>query len=143
MHLRDRRLVLPLLTLLLYVAPACSGPYFEIYRNEISANQRAVSSLRMGISASEVRSTMGEGEIVKYKKIYLIDPWRSEAFSLVDGTEVLILYYVTQPPRKFYSPIDRELTPVVLENDRVVGWGWTYLRRNTDRYRTSIPREQL
>jgi hypothetical protein len=85
---------------------------------------------------------MGEGEVIRYKKIHLVDPWRSESFSLVDGTVVLILFYVTEPPRKYYRAEDHELTPIVLENDEVVGWGWSYLRRNLDRYQVSTPQEQ-
>lgn len=121
---------------------ACGSAYLSLYRTEISANQRALPKLGIGMTAEAVRSTMGEGELVNYRKLYLVDPWRSEAFSLVDGTGVLMLFYVTQPPRKYYRPEDHELTPIVLENDRVVGWGWTYLERNADRYQISKPREK-
>jgi len=121
---------------------ACGSHYFGVYRTAISANQQAIQSLQLGMTAAAVRSAMGEGEIVRYKKIYLVDPWRTEAFLLVDGTDVHILYYVTQPPSKYYRPADDALTPVVLENDRVVGLGWSYLRRQSDRYRVSTPREQ-
>ena len=109
----------------------------------VSQNQQALQELQLGMSAAAVRSVMGQGEIVRYKKTHLVDPWSSESFTLVDGSDVLILFYVTEPPRRYYRAEDHELTPIVLENDRVVGWGWSYLRRNTDRYRISTPREQL
>jgi len=121
---------------------ACSGHYYEIYRAAIGENQQSLQKLKLGMSAATVRGTLGEGEIVRYKKIYLVDPWRSESFSLVDGTDVLILFYVTQPTRNFDRTQDYDLTPIVLEDDRVIGWGWSYLNRNTDRYRLSTPREQ-
>ena len=133
----NRTIVAAALALALPIA--CGSHYFDVYRSEISANQQAIRSLKAGMSDAEVRSVMGEGEIVRYKKIYLVDPWRTEAFPLGDGTKVLILYYVTQPPRKYYHPSDDALTPVVLENDRLVGWGWSYLRRNADRYKGAIP----
>jgi hypothetical protein len=122
--------------------PACTAQHFSVYRAEISANQQALSKLELGRSSEKVRSTLGEGELVNYKKLYLVDPWRTEAFALADGTGVQILFYVTQPPRKYYRPEDHELTPIVLENDRVVGWGWSYLSQKSDRYRYSVPREQ-
>ena len=85
---------------------------------------------------------MGNGEVVSYKRAHLVDPWRSECFFLTDGTDVCLLLYLTQPPRVPYTPDDYDLLPVVLENDRVVGWGWSYVRRKTDRYRVSVPKEQ-
>jgi len=124
------------------VLGGCGTYYLGSYREEISANQRGLSKLQLRMSSQEVRSTMGEGEIINYKRLYLVDPWRSESFSLVDGEEVLILFYVTQPPRKYYSPQDNELTPIVLENGAVVGWGWSFLKSNSDRYRISQPRQQ-
>jgi hypothetical protein len=91
------------------------------------------------MSAEDVRSLMGEGEVIRYKRIYLVDPWRTESFSLVDGTPVLILFYVTQPPRKYYQAEDAALTPIVLENDSVVGWGWSFVQQNNERYRITTP----
>ncbi len=128
--------------LVIAILTACSAHYVAIYRAGISENQQALQNLKLGISAAEVKSIMGEGEIVRYKKIHLVDPWRSEAFSLVDGPDVLILFYVTQPLRKYYRAEDHELTPIVLEDEQVMGCGWSYLRRNTDRYHISTPREQ-
>lgn len=121
---------------------ACGAHYFDIYRAEIAANQQGLQNLRLGMSSDEVLALMGEGEVVRYKKIHLVDPWRTEGFALVDGTDVLLLYYLTQPPRKYYRPSDEALTPIVLEDDRVVGWGWSFLRRKSDRYQISTPREQ-
>jgi hypothetical protein len=94
------------------------------------------------MSTADVRGVMGEGESVRYKKLHLVDPWRTESFRLTDGTGVLILYYVTAPPPKVYNTTNSELTPIVLENDQVVGWGWSYLNRNMDRYQVSAPKEQ-
>jgi hypothetical protein len=82
---------------------------------------------------------MGDGEVIQYKKVRFVNPWRSESFQLADGTDVLILYYLTQPARRYSQAQDQDLTPIVLENDKVVGWGWLYIRRNTDRYGGALP----
>jgi len=121
---------------------SCGGHYFGIYREGISQNQQALQQLSLGMSSGEVRGVMGTGEVVRYGKLHLVDPWRSESFALADGSSVLILFYVTQPPRKYYSPDDRSLTPIVLEDDQVVGWGWSYLQQNYDRYRIQAPQDQ-
>lgn len=134
------RLLSVVLALLL---SGCSTYYYGVYRKAISENQQGLQELQLGMSSAQVLSFMGKGEIVRYKKIHLVDPWRSESFDLVDGTNVLILFYLTQPPGEYYSRIeDQELSPIVFENDELVGWGWSYLRRNTDRYGISTPREQ-
>ncbi len=142
MHRRVKGSGLLFAALALVMLPACTRHYLRIYRTEISANQQALPKLQLGMSAESVRAAMGEGEIINYGRLYLVDPWRAEAFSLADGVEVRILFYVTQPPRKYYRPEDHELTPIVFEDDKLVGWGWSYLRQKSDRYRLSIPREQ-
>jgi hypothetical protein len=120
---------------------ACGGHFVRSYRTAIADNQRAISELRLGMPADQVRSVMGN-ESVRYKKIHFQDPWRSESFSLLDGTSVLVLYYVTQPTRRYAGASDAELTPVVLEGGKLVGWGWAFLRQNNERYRVAEPKEQ-
>jgi hypothetical protein len=120
----------------------CNYYYFSVYRAGISENQQGLNDLRIGMTSAEVRSAMGEGEVVRYKRLSLVDPWRTEGFSLVDGPSVLLLYYITQQPNELERPSDNELTPIVLENDRVVGWGSSFLRKNSDRYQISTPKEQ-
>jgi len=126
----------------LAVSAGCTGK--ARYQAAVSANRSHVHQLQLGMSSREVATVMGEGELVTYRRIRLSNPWRSESFLLRDGgkTRVAILYYVTEPQRRWRTAEDRELTPVVLEDDEVVGWGWSYLRRNTDRYAISVPLEQ-
>ena len=133
-----------ILAALLVFAPAgcMSSIYVGRYRDGISQNQQSLQQLALGMTGGEVTALLGEGEIVQYRKILLVDPWRSEGFALADGTPVRILYYLTQPPQKYYAPDEADLTPIVLENDTLVGWGWSYLRRNTDRYQVESPQLQ-
>jgi len=96
------------------------------------------------MSSNDVAAVMRDGVLVTYRNIRLFNPWRSESFLLRDdgNTRVAILYYVTEHQRRWRTVDDQELTPVVLEEDKVVGWGWSYLRRNMDRYAISVPLEQ-
>lgn len=142
MGIRSYKSRIAIVALAAVLASACGSAYQGRYRAAVAKNQRDLQRLELGMPVGEVRSLMGEGEVIRYRRIYFVDPWRSESFALVDGTEVLILYYVTQPTRKYYSAEDHELTPIVLENDHVVGWGWPYLRRSLDRYQVSAPKEQ-
>ena len=142
MQLATRITILSCALAAFVVLAACGPHYVRAYRAAVAENQNATKDLSLGMPASSVRSLMGDGDLIQYKKIYFIDPWRSESYQLTDGTDVLILYYLTEPARKYYHPDDQALTPIVLENDRVVGWGWTYLRSNTERYRVGRPKEQ-
>lgn len=130
-----------LLLVVMLATPACGGYYARLYRDEIANNRGHVNHLRIGMRTDEVHALMGEGQLVRYKGIDLQNPWRSEGFVLDDGVPAVILYYVTE---KFtrdtwkWSVEQRELTPVVLENEMVVGWGWAFLERNLDRYQTKM-----
>ena len=132
---------LAILTLSLGCAKYFTGKYLD----GVATNRSNVQQLRLAMSRAEVVAKMGEGEIVRYERIHLLNPWRSEAFFLRDehNTRVEILYYLTEPQVKWGTLREEEITPVVLENDLLVGWGWSYLRRNTDRYGISTPHEQL
>jgi hypothetical protein len=112
----------------------CGRVAHSRYMEAVAQNQQGLQELRLGMSRSEVFEIMGNGEVIRYKRIYFIDPWRSESFQLADGTDVLIVFYLTQPSRRYGMPQDGALTPIVLENGAIKGWGWSYLRRNTDRY---------
>ena len=142
MRFATRTMMVTCALLAFVVFAACGPRYVRAYRAAIAENQNASQNLSLGMSAASVRSLMGDGKRIQYKKIYFIDPWRSESFQLTDGTDVLILYYLTEPARDLDHPTDQDLTPIVLENDQVMGWGWTYLRRNTDRYSVRTPREE-
>jgi hypothetical protein len=114
--------------------PSCGAHHRGKYLNAVEANRANVQSLRLGMNASELDSAMGRGELVHYRAIRLANPWRSEAFRLEDGTNVAILYYVTERQHRYRIAADEELTPVILENDVLVGWGWSFVNRNLERY---------
>ncbi len=69
---------------------------------------------------------------------------------LPGGTVAEIIFYYTdfkRPERasRIWTPSaeglaiqDDELTPIVLEDDTVVGWGWAFLERNVERYEIEI-----
>ena len=120
----------------------CGSVNLARYRDGISANQQALGNLELGMSQDEASQVMGQGVVVRYKRLYLVDPWRSESFALEDGTEVLLLFYITEFPRRYARSYDRALTPLVFETGILVGWGWSYLNRNLDRYQVKAPLPQ-
>ena len=56
-------------------------------------------------------------------------PYRSETLSLSNGKRLEFLYYHTDLKTPDGAVTDDELTPVVLIEDKVIGWGWILVRR--------------
>ena len=56
-------------------------------------------------------------------------PYRSETLSLSNGKRLELLYYQTDLKTPDGAVTDDELTPVVLIEDKVIGWGWILVRR--------------
>ncbi len=62
------------------------------------------------------------------------NPHRTELAQTPDGTEVEILFYQTETRLADGAIADDELTPLVLEDGHLAGWGWIFLRQNAERY---------
>ena len=129
-----------------------------------SVNREHLLSLRRGMSRSEVLALMGTTTVQTYKERFIPDttnwelrlrdkritnPHRTEIVELPGGTVAEIVFYYTDFKRpehpQFLAPAteglaihDDELTPIVLENESVVGWGWAFLERNVERYEIEI-----
>ena len=56
-------------------------------------------------------------------------PYRSETMSLSNGKRLELLYYHTDLKTPDGAVTDDELTPVVLIEGKVIGWGWILVRR--------------
>ena len=56
-------------------------------------------------------------------------PYRSETLSLSNGKRLELLYYHTDLKTPDGAVTDDELTPVVLIEGKVIGWGWILVRR--------------
>jgi hypothetical protein len=112
----------------------CGHQYVRRYQDLVDLNRRNVDRLQLGMSRVEVERVMGSGELMRYKRMRLSNPWHTEAFRLQGPGKVEILYYVTKGYAWQTYFDNADLTPVVLENDKVVGWGREFLMRNQRRY---------
>ena len=106
-------------------------------------NRQNLSHLEIGMTKETVMERMGEGfatdVYTNLQSVTATNPYKSEMYT-VDGTDYEVLYYYTDSVRKKRlnihlpglekaSPIlDEELTPVVLQSHRVVGWGRAFLK---------------
>lgn len=154
-HLVLRGLVCALLLLL--TAPHMGCTTMGTVRDQ---NRQNLLRLRQGLPRDETLSIMGVGAVtthpVKYPYSvvfppYLImyplymrsitNPYRTESGLTIDGRPMEIVYYYTDIKSGGIaddSITDDELTPLVFEQDVLVGWGWQFLAVNAERYQVEL-----
>ena len=100
----------------------CANPY-AIMRD---GNRAALAKVEVGMSKSQVESTMGTrtAELPDGPGRYE-NPYKRETVRGTDGQLYDALYYYTQQIGE--RPIETGLTPVVFYEGRVVGIGWGFL----------------
>ena len=79
-------------------------------------NRNNLSRLTLDMSRQQVLTVMKR-------------PYRSETLSLSNGKRLELLYYHTDLKTPDGAVTDDELTPVVLIEGKVIGWGWILLQR--------------
>ena len=109
-------------------------------------NRENLNRLTVGMTRGSVLNVMGTETVQTYIHRGLVPtpyqkvphPYRTESLRASDGTQVEILYYYTDLARQDHVISKDELTPLILEEGRLVGWGWSYLNQNVDRYEIEI-----
>jgi hypothetical protein len=101
-----------------------------------SENRAKLFRLEVGQTRQQVLEEMGTEPQTFNQGVFRSDgvvpnPYDSESH-LVGSTEIEVLYYVTNVQNKDGVITNDELTPLVLVDGILVGWGWTYLGTFTD-----------
>lgn len=124
------------------------------------ANRRTLQKLHVGMDRSEVLALMGVGEHRQFtgsetrgpvgtgrdsmgvmsvqipvggNAPILYDPHRSETYESEDSSWE-VLYYYTHVTRDDGLVTEDELTPIVLRDGIVTGWGWTHWAAQNSRH---------
>jgi hypothetical protein len=95
---------------------------------------------------SALPSKKGSKEISReiralYRSERINNPFRIETSQTADGVFIEILLYYTDILTVDGAITDDELTPVVIENGVLVGWGWVFLDQNVQKYRIELRRQ--
>jgi len=117
-----RRLIAGLFVMVIVVG--CSSTAQEIRFN----NRENLSLLELGMSKRGVLDIMGTEAFLT--DVAINNPYRTESFTAENGTLVEILFYYTDVKQDDNATTDDELMPIVLEDDALIGWGWTCLNRH-------------
>ena len=95
----------------------------ELLRNH---NKENLQRLSAGMHKNVAMETMGtEPAAGLFQWIY--NPHRTETATGTDGNLYEVLYYYTDLKQRDDQITDDELTPLVFENGRLIGWGYPFL----------------
>jgi len=105
-------------------------------------NREGLVRLQPGMARSDVLTTMGtESTEITYKRPdgslateIITNPYRTETLHTSDGTFAEVLFYFTDFKSDDGAITDDELTPMFLEDGRLVGWGWSFAEENVSKY---------
>ena len=67
----------------------------------------------------------------------ITNPYRSEILQGKDRT-LEVVYYVTDDKNNDGTINDNELTPLVFDDGKLIGWGWSFLQENINKYGINI-----
>ncbi|MBP9854502.1 MAG: DUF3192 domain-containing protein [Candidatus Omnitrophica bacterium] len=76
-------------------------------------------------------------EFKRVTETVVTNPYRSEILQGKDKT-LEVIYYVTDVKRNDNAVTDDELTPLVFDNGKLIGWGWSFLQDNAQKYEIRI-----
>jgi len=113
-------------------ASGCSQGFEQVQ----SENRAKLFRLEVGQTRQQVLEEMGTEPQTFNKGAFRSDgvvpnPYDSETH-MMGSTEIEVLYYATNVQNTDGVITNDELTPLVLVDGILVGWGWTYLQTFTD-----------
>jgi len=79
----------------------------------------------MGESTDTLKSNQLRDSGTPNERVIINNPYRSSAFTK-SGTQIEILLYYTDLKSNDGAITDDELTPIILIDGKVAGWGWEY-----------------
>lgn len=97
-------------------------------------NRQSLSFLTIGMSKSQVLQIMGYETIVTpdtgycttlFATKHINNPYRTELYRLKDDTYEILFYY-TDIKKRDDVITDDELTPIIIKNGKLDGYGWMY-----------------
>jgi outer membrane protein assembly factor BamE (lipoprotein component of BamABCDE complex) len=129
-----------------FLLSSCSTDYNAEYKIDkwvgdeglAKINSARLVLLEHGMSKSQVLETMGTTNAY-----YINNPYLVSLFSIKEDN-ITIIYYFTKNPHNSYevSRVTFEnLTPLVLVNGKLIGWGEEALRRAQDKYDITIKKD--
>lgn len=104
-------------------------------------NREHLNTLTVGMTRDQVLSIMGTKTIKTHERLQgtgtITNPYRTESY-MANGRRIEVVYYYTDLKRADGAITDDELTPIVLVDGKVDGWGWGYWNDLMQRYELRV-----
>jgi len=131
--MRGKKLLAAFLLVLVIGMSGCSADRVRL------VNRRNSMKLSIGMARGEVLNIMGTKTIHTLGIPSAINnPYRSEVLYGKNGKTLEVLYYYTDIQRRNGAITDDELTPLVFDDDILIGWGRGFLQENIQKYEIRI-----
>lgn len=121
----------------------CTNNMSETADQFRAKNRQNLTKLFLGMTKDSMIVVMGtekaQGKYWKglvnggYERQDYVNPYRTETLAGENVTLLVYLYY-TDLKSADGAITDDELTPVVLRDDKVIGWGWMFLDDAVQKY---------
>lgn len=108
---------------------------FIYTENVLVKNRENLGRLSIGMTKDEVVSIMGSETVKTLEQLIINSPYRVETLKDNNDQNLEILFFYTDEKRDVNKISDDELTPVVLKDGKVQGWGRTFLADIAPSYR--------
>lgn len=127
------------LFVMLLLMSGCATPLHQ----KIAPNRENLLKLSIGISKEETIKIMGTKAFSTYSQgnvlgipsyLTITNPYRSEILQGKDNKTFEVIYYVTDVKNDDNAITDDELTPLIFDNSKLIGWGWSFLNDNIQKY---------
>lgn len=115
-----------IIVLLSLILAGCSSLYLDTSDLLRDQNKENLKKLSVGQPKLLVMELMGT-DPSKGVFMWIDNPYRTEILAGNDGKTYEVLYYYTDMKARDDKITDDELTPVVLQDDKLVGWGYPFL----------------
>lgn len=133
---------------LLVLAALISGCATVTLQSVTSLNRQNLLNLSVGMAKNKALSVMGAetktAKVVLHQygnwaetpveNIVINNPYRNEILKGKDNKTFEVIYYVTDVRKSDNNISDDELTPLVFDNGKLIGWGWSFLQDNVQKY---------
>ena len=111
---------------ILLVLAGCSNFYLESSDLLRAQNKEYVQKLSTGMRKDVAKEIMGT-DPAKGLFMWIDNPYRTETLTGKDGKVYEVLYYYTDLKQRDDKITDDELTPLVFQDGKLIGWGYPFL----------------